>query len=179
MPILTNITMRMALALMLVFAAHVAFAGENDDGGARRTFAHFNVNLPPGWDGDEQKGFISDNPDEYLLTLGKKDTEGDRFVAQVSIFLLPNKPGVNGEEAASRLAAEQGNSTKPVQEGPFWVFEGEPRSRTISGRGVTRVATNPQWMLIIIAQDPAGEDAAEIIRSLAPTSEIGRQLLGQ
>lgn len=177
MPVLTNMAPRVIFAFLLVLAASFAFAGENE--GGSRTFAHFAVNLPPGWDGDEQKGFITDNSDEYLLTLGKKDAEGERFVAQVSIFLLPNKPGVNSEEAARRLASEQGDSTKPVQDGPFWVFEGEPRSRTVAGRGITRVATNPQWMLIIIAQDADGKDAAEIMRSLAPVSDISRQLLGQ
>lgn len=142
-----------------------------------KDFSHFSAELPEGWDGDEQSGFITDNKNEYLLTMGKKDEKGDQFLAQVSIFILPNKPGATSEQAARRLAEAQGDSTEPAQEGKFWVFEGEPRSRTIKGLAKTRVKANPEYLFIIICQDPLNLGGEEIISSLVPASDLARSLL--
>lgn len=143
-----------------------------------REFSQFSVQLPAGWDGDEQTGFISDNPEEYQLTLGKKDEEGERFLAQVSIFLLPNKPGANARDAASTLAEAQGESTEPVKEGNFWTFTGEPRSRTVKGMAKTLVSTTPENLLIIIAQDPLQLGSDTILKSLKGMTPRAKTLLG-
>lgn len=145
----------------------------------RREFSQFSVELPPGWDGDEQTGFISDNPEEYLLTLGRKDEKGDSFIAQVSIYLLPNKPGATPEAAARRLAEAQGDASEPVKNGNFWQFTGEPRSRTIRGMATTMVNTVQERMLIIIAQDSQGLGAARIVDSLAGMTPQAREMLGR
>lgn len=152
----------LTLAAFLLPSLAVAAVEQN----RQQEFAHFSLDLPPGWDGDEQKGFISDDPAEYLLTLGHKDDEGDNFIAQVSIYLLPNKQGVNAKTAAQTLAEAQGDATEPEQDGPFWRFMGEPRTRTIKGRATTYVNANAELMLIIIAQDPQNLGAGKIVSSL-------------
>lgn len=142
-------------------------------------YSHFSLLLPPGWAGDEQTGFVSDNPEEYALTLGIKDEGGDHFLAQISIYLLPNKPGADSETAAKTLAEAQGDATPPVEVGNFWQFEGEPRSRTIKGKGITRVKATPENLLIIIAQDPQNLGAEQILASLKGESDKAKQMLGE
>lgn len=142
-------------------------------------FSQFTMDLPPKWDGAEQIGFISDNPEEYALTLGRKDEEGDRFEAQVTIYLLPNKPKASAEKAAQTLAEAQGDATEPIQEDNFWVFEGEPRTNTIKGRGITMVNADAEDLLIIIAQDPLNLGAKGIISSLKATTPRAKKLLGR
>lgn len=161
-------------ALLLALAvASAAQAGE------RARFRHFSAILPAGWDGAEQTAFISNDPLEYQLTLGKKDESGDNFAAQVSIFLLPNRPGADSETAARILAESQADASAPGRAGEFWIFDGEPRTRAITGRGRTMVRTIPERMLIIIAQDPLNLGADGIIASLRGETDEAAQLLGK
>lgn len=147
--------------------------------GRYKEFGQFAVDLPPGWDGDEQTGFISDNPEEYMLILGRKDADMDKFTAQISIYLLPNKPGKNAEQSAQILAESQGEATEPAQRGNFWQFEGEPRGNVLKGRALTMVNANKERLLIIIAQDPERGEAAEIVASLRGSTPKARELLGR
>lgn len=144
-----------------------------------REFTHFSARLPAGWDGEEQSGFISGDPGEYLLVLGRKDEEGERFLAQVSVYLLPNKPGADPQKAAETLAEAQGGASEPVLEGGMWVFTGEPRTNVIKGAAKTMVNTDKDRMLIIIAQDPENLGGAEILRGLAGRTPEARALLGR
>lgn len=149
------------------------------EAGEERTFRQFSLILPDGWDGEEQTGFISDNPEEYLLVLGKKDAEAERFLAQISIYLLPNRPGVDAKSAAKTLAQSQGDTSPPVLEGNMWTFTGEPRTNVIKGMAKTMVNTNKEKMLIIIAQDPDELGAAEIITSIKGIGQDAKTLLGR
>ncbi|MBO4369419.1 MAG: hypothetical protein J5803_04905, partial [Desulfovibrio sp.] len=74
---------------------------------SERTFSEFSITLPEGWDGQERSGFISQNRDEYMLVLGKKDPKEEHYLAHISLFLLPNKPGKDAHESAKVLAAQQ------------------------------------------------------------------------
>lgn len=167
----------LALALLIFHFSAQAFASGQD--GEIRSFSQFSASLPPDWDGEEQKGFISGDPDEYLLVLGKKDDSGDRFMAQISIYLLPNRPGASPEEAARRLAEAQADASSPVPDGNMWSFTGEPRTNVIKGVARTMVNTNADKMLIIIAQDPAGLGSDKILSSLAGVSPEAKALLGR
>lgn len=164
------------LAALVLFWAPLAMAATET---RHVEFAHFAVDLPAEWDGDEQTGFISDKPDEYALTLGRKDEKGDNFVAQISIYLLPNKPGANSRDAARKLAEAQGEATEPVQNGNMWQFTGEPRSNTVKGMATTMVNTTPERMLIIIAQDPQNLGSEDIVKSLTGVSPQAREMLGR
>lgn len=144
-----------------------------------REFSQFVVNLPDGWDGEEQKGFVSGDEEEYQLSLGRMDEAKDEFLAQVSIYMLPNKNGVTSKEAALQLAEAQGGSSEPIEEGNFLVFRGEPRSKLIKGVATTMVNVNPQRMLIIIAQDPANLGSREVIKSLRGVTPEAQQMLGR
>lgn len=148
-------------------------------GGQTRDFSEFSLVLPEGWDGEEQKGFVSDDPAEYLLTLGKKDEKEDSFEAQVSIFLLPNKQGASAKDAAAILAEAQGESSAPVLENGLYVFTGEPRSNVVKGMAKTLVNATPEKMLIIIAQDPKQLGSGQILESLRGLTDYSRQLLGR
>lgn len=170
-------TLIYAFCLFLILLAPAVMA--ENSGIRHMDFARFGADLPPEWDGDEQTGFISDNPEEYALTLGRKDEKGDNFIAQISIYLLPNKPGATAEAAARTLAEAQGDTSEPVRNGSFWQFTGEPRSRTIKGMATTMVNTTPERMLIIIAQDPQNLGAAEIVKSLTGLTPEARELLGR
>lgn len=142
-------------------------------------FSQFSLILPPEWDGEEQTGFVTNNPDEYSLTLGRKDAEGDNFAAQVTIYLLPNRPGMDSRTAANTLTEAQGDATEPALIDNFWVFEGEPRNRTLKGRAITRVNTDKDFMLIIISQDPENLGASDIVASLKGESPVAAKLLGR
>lgn len=154
-------------------------AGEIRNAPVLTHFSQFSADLPPDWSGDEQIGFISDNPAEYALTLGIKDGAKENFAAQVSIYLLPNKPKASSEEAARTLTKAQGEPTEPIKAGNFWVFEGEPRSNTIKGRGITMVNADPETLLIIIAQDPHSLGAQKIIDSLQGRTPLAKHMLGR
>lgn len=171
------------LLLLAIFAAMFLFASFGNTQAVpperQAQFSQFSLSLPPNWDGDEQVGFISDNPAEYLLTLGHKDEAGDNFIAQVSIYLLPNTQGVDAQKAAQTLAEAQGESSEPTQAGKLWRFTGEPRARTVKGRATTWVNTDPKLMLIIIAQDPQNLGADEIVKSLKGNSPEVIRLLGR
>jgi len=171
-----NLRKVFAFFALFTLLAVAAFAVEPTRHAA---FTHFAVDLPPEWDGDEQTGFISDSSDEYVLTLGRKDGKGDKFLAQVSIYLLPNKPGATAEAAARTLAEAQGYASEPVKSGNFWQFTGEPRSRTIRGMATTMVNTTPERMLIIIAHDPQNLGAARIVESLSGVTPQAREMLGR
>lgn len=146
--------------------------------GAEREFARFAVSLPEGWDGDEQTGFVTDNPAEYLLTIARPSEDKSGFTAQISVFMLPNKEGLDAREAARRLAEAQGEAEEPTKDGEFWVFEGEPRTRALKGRAKTRVNAGAKTMLIIVSQDPENLGAEEIARSLRGLTPDARELLG-
>lgn len=166
---------------ILMFIGIFFFYGlaEAENDAKEREFTHFSVLLPSGWDGEEQTAFISDNPEEYLLVLGKKDNEGEKFLAQVSIYLLPNKPGASAEEAARTLAQAQADASEPEKEGQMWTFTGEPRSNMVKGMAKTLVNTDKEKMLIIIAQDPEKLGADSILASLHGLSGKARELLGR
>lgn len=161
--------------LVLFLSLPAAAAGET----RHMEFGQFAVELPPGWEGDEQTGFISDNPEEYMLILGRKDAEGDKFIAQISIYLLPNKPGATPEQAARTLADAQGEPTEPVLRGNLWQFEGEPRSNVIKARAVTMVNANKERMLIIIVQDPEKLGAEKIVENMKAVTPKAKELLGR
>lgn len=165
--------MRIILSMLLLVAFALPVCA------AETEFGQFAVSLPPGWDGEEQRGFVSDDNMEYVLTLGRKDEAGDNFLAQVTIFLLPNKPGADAHGAARTLAESQGNASEPEQMGNFWQFTGEPRSRTVKGMGTTMVNADPDYLLIIIAQDSQNLGADEIITSLRGLTPEARRLLGR
>lgn len=143
----------------------------------KQAFRHFTVELPEGWQGEEQSGFVDNDPDTWLLTLAKK--AGDSFIAQVSIYLLPNKPGVSSAEAAARLAEAQSNPTTPVADGNFMMFKGEPRTQAVKGRATTRVCATPAHLLIIIAQDPQKLGSEQIIESLKGETDEAKAMFGR
>ncbi len=155
------------------------FATTGDAAEMAREFSRFSVELPAGWDGEEKTGFVSDNPDEYLLTLGKTDAGGDEILAQISVYILPNVNAVSAADAARRLAEAQGGSDEPRREGVLWTFTGEPRTKIIKGRAVTYANATPEKMLIIIAQDPKNLGAAEILASLRGLDQESAALLGR
>lgn len=163
-----------ALACLVLAWPFALFAATSGDG-----FARFSVELPAGWGGDEQTGFVSDDPDEYQLTFTRPDEAGDEILGQVSIYMLPNKPGTNARETAARLAEAQGGSSEPKEENGMWVFRGEPRTRAMRGEAITMVNANPQRLLIIIAQDPKNLGSRQIIDSLRAKTPEARELLGR
>lgn len=156
----------------LLLPGHASFAET-----IRQEFSHFSAILPEGWSGDEQTGFIGDDSSEYLLTFGK--TRNDKFVAQVSIFLLPNNPKTNSEDAAKKLAEAQGDASEPRQQDGFWIFTGEPRTNTMRGKATTMVTATPEHILIIIAQDPENLGSSEILQSLRGATPLATSLLGR
>lgn len=172
--------MRALTSIFLVFSLLMPALADNCKAeSSRKIFKNFSVELPEGWDGDEQSGFISDDSGEYLLVLGKKDEEGDNFIAQVSVYLLPNKPGADSETAAKKLAEAQGDASEPVKKDNFMVFTGEPRTRAMKGKATTMVNATPERLLIIIAQDPQNKGSRQIIESLKGETEQAKAMLGR
>lgn len=159
-------------ALVLLFASHVPFVMATE-----RTFSEVAFDLPSGWDGDERAGFITGNRDEYMVSLGKKDEKGETYLAQLTIYILPNTQSVTSVEAAQKLAKDQDDSTSPVEEKPFWKFSGYPQSNILKGMAVTYVVTNNEWLCIIISQNPDSEEGQKIVASLKGKSERARALL--
>lgn len=162
---------------LFAFILCVLVEARGEDGA--REFSRFSVELPEGWDGEEKTGFVSDNRDEYMLTLGKMDSGGDEILAQISVYLLPNANSVSPEEAAKRLAEAQGDSDEPTLSGKLWTFGGEPRTRIIRGRAVTYANATPEKMLIVIVQDPQKLGADKIFESMRGMDEETRNLLGR
>lgn len=148
---------------------------------AERGFSRLAARLPPGWDGEERSGFSSGNPEEYMLILGMRDETQERFVAQVSIYLLPNAPGADAETFARRMAGLQADASEPRAEGRFQVFEGEPRQSgpAPKGRATSMVSATPGHLLIIIVQDPEARGADAIVQSLRGLTPETRELLGR
>ena len=164
------------LAFFLLFAPTFSNMANAAAGGAR-AFSRVELILPEDWDGDEQSGFISDNRDEYCLTVTRKKEDGKSHEAQVSVYILPNVTGQDSEAAAKKLAEAQANSTAPVKEGKFYVFNGEPRANIVRGPAKTLVRAMPEKMLIIIAQDPDLAEAQAIIDSLRGITPDAKALL--
>lgn len=163
--------------LFLVHAPHLTTAVDTQ--GKIRAFSQFEIFLPDGWDGDEKSGFITDNREEYVISLARKDANEDRYISQVSIYILPNPEAYGSEEAAKILAQAQADSTQPVQEGNFWLFQGEPRTNIVHGLATTMVSTTPKKMLIIIAQDENKKEAEAIVKSLKALNPEAQELLGR
>ena len=143
------------------------------------SFSRFAATLPVGWSGEERSGFSSGSPEEYMLVLGVQDSAAERFLAQVSVFMLPNVKKSDAATFARQMAEFQGDASEPRQEGQFQVFSGQPRTQALQGRATTRVAATPERLLIIIVQDPeelGGEAVAGSLRGLTPEA---RELLGR
>ena len=92
------------LALVFLLAAAVSAPA------AEKTFSQFAVDLPDGWTSDERPGFQSGHPDEYMLLLGKRGEEA--VEAHISIFILPNKDGMDARTFASRMREMQDAPTE-------------------------------------------------------------------
>lgn len=163
---------RICLFLLLLCCAIPAQA-ENRD------FAQFSADLPDGWDGQERTAFSTGNQNEYMLVLGKQDQEQERFLAQISIYLLPNTPKSTAENFARKMTELQGDTSEPSQEGRFWTFSGVPRNQTVKGQAVTRVAATPERILIIIAQDPDQIGADKVVDSLRGVTPEAKGILGR
>ena len=175
---------RTALAsiLFLFLFSLPGFAAAQEDAtatAAERDFSRFAATLPPGWDGEERTGFSSGAPEEYMLVLGVQDEAAERFLAQVSVFVLPNRKGSSARDFARGMAGLQGDATEPREEGRFWTFEGEPRTQALHGRATTSVAATPERLLIIITQDPENLGGKEIAASLRGLDDETRALLGR
>lgn len=156
-----------------------AAAPETPQAREEREFSRFAASLPPGWDGEERTGFSSGAPEEYMLVLGVQDTAGERFLAQVSVFVLPNLKGSSAGDFARQMAELQADATAPRKEGNFQVFSGEPRTQALRGRATTMVSATPERLLIIIVQDPEALGGAEVAASLRGLTPGTRELLGR
>ena len=152
---------------------------ETPNAPAERSFSRFAATLPPGWDGEERTGFSSGAPEEYMLVLGAQDEAGERFLAQVSVFVLPNRKGSTARDFARGMAELQGDATEPREEGRFWTFSGEPRTQALRGRAITQVAATPERLLIIITQDPEELGGSQVAGSLRGLDDETRALLGR
>ena len=127
----------------------------------------------------ERTAFSSGSQDEYMLVLGKQDREQERFLAQISIYLLPNTPKATAEDFARKMTELQGDASEPRKEGLFWTFTGVPRNQTVKGQAVTMVNTTPERILIIISQDPERIDADKVVAGLSGVTPEAKALLGR
>lgn len=159
----------------MVVSTQAGFADE----GREQQFARFAATLPEGWSGEEKIGFVSDNPDEYMLTIGKMDPADDEIAAQISVYLLPNKDGVAPREMARRLAEAQGGADEPREIDGLWTFAGEPRTNIIKGRATTYANAAGGKMLVVIVQDPENLGADAIFASLRGLDPETVRLLGR
>lgn len=151
---------------------------ESIPGEGEKVFSEFAVNLPEGWSGDERKDFLGKKSGEYMLVLGKLDESQEKFLAQISLYLLPNINDENARDFAAKMAEAQGAPSEIGKQGNFWVFTGEPRTQTVSGTATTMVAADKDKMLIIIYQDPENLGAERVIKSLKGMTEETAKLLG-
>ena len=139
-------------------------------------FSEFALELPQGWEASEHSGFITKDRNEYMLIISKKDQEEQKYLAHISIYLLPNKEHKSSEQWATDLCAMQAETTQPVQAGQFWFFTGNPRDNVLKGRGTTIVTSDPTTLAIIIVKDPSDLKAKEILPSLRPISKRAQDL---
>ena len=144
-----------------------------------RAFTLFSADLPQGWDGEENMGFKSGNPNECMLILGLANAKRDGYDALVSIFVLPNDQKEDSASVANKLAPLQANASTPRPQGHFWTFNGEPRSQTFPAPGVTKVSATPDKVLIAIVQDPDQRGAEAVFGSLKGLTPEAAKLLGQ
>ncbi len=144
-----------------------------------REFALFSVDLPEGWDGGEKQDFKVGDGEGYMLVLTRPAADGERVAAAVSLFVLPNIHHDDSATHAAKLAKLQENASEPHQEGPFWAFTGEPRSRSVDAPALTRVNVTPERVLIAIVQDTGENHAEQVFRSLRGLTDESRKLLGQ
>ena len=144
-----------------------------------RSFTLFSADLPQGWDGEENMGFKSGNPNECMLILGLANAKRDGYDALVSIFVLPNDQKEDSASVANKLAPLQANASTPRPQGHFWTFNGEPRSQTFPAPGVTKVSATPDKVLIAIVQDPDQRGAEAVFASLKGLTPEAVKLLGQ
>ena len=144
-----------------------------------RSFTLFSADLPQGWDGEENMGFKSGNPNECMLILGLANANRDGYDALVSLFVLPNDQKEDSASVANKLAPLQANSSTPRPQGAFWTFNGEPRSQTFPAPGVTKVSATPDKVFIAIIQDPNQRGAEAVFASLKGLTPEAAKLLGQ
>ena len=144
-----------------------------------RSFTLFSADLPQGWDGEENMGFKSGNPNECMLILGLSNAKRDGYDALISIFVLPNDQKDDSASVANRLAPLQANASTPRPQGPFWTFNGEPRSQIFAVPGVTKVSTTPEKVFIAVVQDPDQRGADAVFASLKGLTPDATKLLGQ
>ena len=144
-----------------------------------RSFTLFSADLPQGWDGEENMGFKSGNPEECMLILGLSNAKHDGYDALISIFVLPNEQKDDSAAVANKLAPLQANASTPRPQGPFWTFNGEPRSQSFPAHGVTKVNATPDKVFIAIVQDPEQHGAEAVFASLKGLTPEASKLLGQ
>ena len=164
---------RLLFTTLLVFCLAVSAQAET------RAFTLFSADLPQGWDGEENMGFKSGNPNECMLILGLANAKRDGYDALVSIFVLPNDQKEDSASGATKLAPLQANASTPRPQGHFWTFNGEPRSQTFPAPGVTKVSATPDKVLIAIVQDPDQRGAEAVFASLKGLTPEAVKLLGQ
>lgn len=164
---------RLLFTTLLVFCLAVSAQAET------RAFTLFSADLPQGWDGEENMGFKSGNPNECMLILGLANAKRDGYDALVSIFVLPNDQKEDSASVANKLAPLQANASTPRPQGHFWTFNGEPRSQTFPAPGVTKVSATPDKVLIAIVQDPDQRGAEAVFASLKGLTPEAAKLLGQ
>ena len=164
---------RLLFTTLLVLCLAVSAQAET------RAFTLFSADLPQGWDGEENMGFKSGNPNECMLILGLANAKRDGYDALVSIFVLPNDQKEDSASVANKLAPLQANASTPRPQGHFWTFNGEPRSQTFPAPGVTKVSATPDKVLIAIVQDPDQRGAEAVFGSHKGLTPEAAKLLGQ
>ena len=164
---------RLLFTTLLVLCLAVSAQAET------RAFTLFSADLPHGWDGEENMGFKSGNPNECMLILGLANAKRDGYDALVSIFVLPNDQKEDSASVANKLAPLQANASTPRAQGHFWTFNGAPRSQTFPAPGVTKVSATPDKVLIAIVQDPDQRGAEAVFASLKGLTPEAAKLLGQ
>ncbi|WP_374282864.1 protoporphyrinogen oxidase [Desulfovibrio sp.] len=164
---------RLLFTTLLVLCLAVSAQAET------RAFTLFSADLPQGWDGEENMGFKSGNPNECMLILGLANAKRDGYDALVSIFVLPNDQKEDSASVANKLAPLQANASTPRPQGHFWTFNGEPRSQTFPAPGVTKVSATPDKVLIAIVQDPDQRGAEAVFASLKGLTPEAAKLLGE
>ena len=164
---------RLLFTTLLVLCLAVSAQAET------RAFTLFSADLPQGWDGEENMGFKSGNPNECMLILGLANAKRDGYDALVSLFVLPNDQKEDSASVANKLAPLQANSSTPRPQGAFWTFSGEPRSQTFPAPGVTKVSATPDKVFIAIIQDPDQRGAEAVFASLKGLTPEAAKLLGQ
>lgn len=164
---------RLAFLLFLMLCCAVTAQAEE------RNFTLFSADLPAGWDGEENMGFKSGNPQECMLVLGLSNDAHDGYKALISIFVLPNDQGEDSATIANKLAQFQANPSTPRPQGAFWTFNGQPRSQNFAVPGVTKVNATKDRVFIAIVQDPEQNGAEAVFAGLKGLTPESRQLLGQ